>query len=139
MIGRLGHVAIAVPDVEAAAAIYRDALGARLSERQALPEHGVVTIFVELPNARVELMEPLGAASPIAGFLERHPRGGIHHVCYEVDDIEAARARLEAAGIKALGAGGRGPGAHGRPVLFLNPEDICGTLVELEEVEESLR
>ncbi len=133
MIGRLNHVAIAVPDLEAAAAIYRDILGAQVSKPQALPEHGVTVVFVELPNTRVELLEPLGEASPIARFLERNPQGGIHHVCYEVEDIIAARDRLAAAGMRILGDGEPKTGAHGKPVLFLHPKDLFGTLVELEE------
>ncbi len=133
MIGRLNHVAIAVPDLEAAAAIYRDILGAQVSKPQALPEHGVTVVFVELPNTRVELLEPLGETSPIARFLERTPQGGIHHVCYEVEDIIAARDRLAAAGMRILGDGEPKTGAHGKPVLFLHPKDLFGTLVELEE------
>ena len=133
MIGRLNHVAIAVPDLAASAALYRDALGARVSEPQAEPEHGVTVAFVELPNTKVELLEPLGEGSPIAGFLERSPAGGIHHVCYEVDDIRAARERLAATGARVLGDGEPRIGAHGRPVLFLHPKDFDGTLIELEE------
>ncbi len=134
MIGRLNHVAIAVPDLAAATALYRDTLGARVSEPQAEPEHGVTVVFVELPNTKVELLEPLGAASPIAGFLEKSPAGGIHHICYEVDDIRAARDRLKAGGARVLGDGEPKIGAHGKPVLFLHPKDFAGTLVELEEV-----
>ncbi len=133
MIGRLNHVAMAVPDLEAAAATYRDILGAQVSKPHALPEHGVTVVFVELPNTRVELLEPLGEASPIARFLERNPQGGIHHVCYEVEDIIAARDRLAAAGMRILGDGEPKTGAHGKPVLFLHPKDLFGTLVELEE------
>lgn len=134
MIGRLNHVAIVVPDLAKAAAIYRDALGARVSEAVDLPEHGVTTIFVELPNAKIELLHPLGSGSPIAGFLERNASGGMHHVCYEVEDILAARDRLKAEGARVLGDGEPKTGAHGKPVLFLHPKDFCGTLVELEQV-----
>jgi len=133
MIGRLNHVAIAVPDLDAAVAQYRDLLGARVSPPAAQPAHGVTTVFVELPNAKIELLAPLGAASPIAAFLERQPSGGIHHLCYEVDDILAARERLLAAGARVLGDGEPKPGAHGRPVLFLHPKDFSGTLIELEQ------
>ena len=134
MIGRLNHVAIAVPDLAAASAVYRDTLGAAVSAPLDLPEHGVTTVFVDLPNTKIELLAALGAASPIAGFLERNPGGGIHHVCYEVEDLEAARARLEARGARVLGDGRPRIGAHGKPVLFLHPKDLCGTLVELEQV-----
>ncbi|ACL59020.1 methylmalonyl-CoA epimerase [Methylobacterium nodulans] len=133
MIGRLNHVAIAVKDLEAAAKIYRDTLGATLSPPLAQPEHGVTVIFVELPNSKIELLEPLGADSPIASFLERNPGGGIHHVCYEVDDILAARDRLKGEGARILGSGEPRIGAHGKPVLFLHPKDFLGTLVELEQ------
>lgn len=133
MLGRLNHVAIAVPDMDAACAIYAGALGATLSQKVAQPEHGVSTVFVELPNTKVELLEPLGADSPIARFLERNPAGGIHHVCYEVDDIIAARDRLRREGARVLGDGEPKTGAHGKPVLFLHPKDFCGTLVELEQ------
>ncbi|GJD50479.1 Ethylmalonyl-CoA/methylmalonyl-CoA epimerase [Methylobacterium crusticola] len=133
MIGRLNHVAIAVTDMEAAARVYRDTLGATLSPPLAQPEHGVTVIFVELPNSKIELLEPLGADSPIAAFLARNPGGGIHHVCYEVDDILAARDRLAAAGARILGSGEPRIGAHGKPVLFLHPKDFLGTLVELEQ------
>jgi len=133
MIGRLNHVAIAVPDLDAAVAQYRDLLGARVSPPAAQPAHGVTTVFVELPNATIELLEPLGEASPIAAFLERQPSGGIHHLCYEVEDILAARERLLAAGARVLGDGEPKPGAHGRPVLFLHPKDFSGTLIELEQ------
>ncbi|HEY3912642.1 MAG TPA: methylmalonyl-CoA epimerase [Stellaceae bacterium] len=133
MIGRLDHVAIVVPDLSAASATYRQMLGARVSEPQALPAHGVTVVFVELPNTRIELLEPLGAASPLRGFLERSPSGGMHHLCYEVDDIAAARDRLRAQGARLLGDGEPRPGAHGKPVLFLHPKDFCGTLIELEE------
>ena len=137
MIDRLDHVAIAVPDLGAAAALYRDVLGARVSEPRDLPEHGVTVVFVELPNARIELLHPLGDDSPIAGFLERNAAGGIHHVCYEVDDILAARDRLAAKGARILGDGEPRIGAHGKPVLFLHPKDFCGTLVELEQAGEA--
>ncbi len=133
MIGRLNHVAIAVPDLETAAATYRETMGARVSEPRQLPDHGVTVVFVDLPNTRVELLEPLGEASPIARFLEKNPQGGIHHVCYEVEDIIAARDRLAAAGMRILGDGEPKIGAHGKPVLFLHPKDMFGTLVELEE------
>lgn len=136
MIGRLNHVAIVVPDLGAASAVYRDALGARVSEATPLPEHGVSTVFVELGNTRIELLHPLGADSPVAGFLERHPAGGMHHVCFEVDDLDAARERLLARGIRVLGDGRPRTGAHGRPVLFLHPKDLSGTLVELEQSGE---
>ena len=134
MIGRLNHVAIAVPDIAKAAATYRDTLGAEVSAAAALPEHGVTTAFVRLPNTAVELLEPFGAASPIAKFLERHPDGGIHHICYEVDDIRRARDQLVREGARVLGSGEPRPGAHGKPVLFLHPADFHGTLIELEEV-----
>ena len=134
MIGRLNHVAIAVPDLAAASAVYRDTLGAAVSAPLDLPEHGVTTVFVDLPNTKIELLAVLGAASPIAGFLERNPGGGIHHLCYEVEDLEAARAHLEARGARVLGDGRPKIGAHGKPVLFLHPKDFCGTLVELEQV-----
>ncbi len=133
MIGRLNHVAIAVPDLAAAAATYRDTLGARVSAPQPEPDHGVTVVFVELPNTKIELLHPLGANSPIASFLERNPSGGIHHVCYEVADIRAARDRLEAKGARVLGDGEPRIGAHGKPVLFLHPKDFCGTLIELEQ------
>lgn len=134
MIGRLNHVAIAVPDLAAGKRIYAGVLGARVSAEQALPEHGVTVVFVELPNTKIELLEPLGEGSPIAGFLEKNPTGGIHHLCYEVDDIEAARDRMKAEGARVLGDGEPKIGAHGKPVLFLHPKDFCGTLVELEQV-----
>lgn len=133
MIGRLNHVAIAVPDLAAAAARYRDMLGARVSAPLPQPEHGVTVVFVELPNTKIELLEPLGTDSPIARFLERNPKGGIHHLCYEVDDIRATRDRLRDAGARVLGDGEPKIGAHGRPVLFLHPGDFDGTLIELEE------
>jgi len=134
MLGKVNHIAIAVPDLTAATATYRDTLGARVSQQQALPEHGVTVVFVELPNTKVELLEPLGEASPIAAFLEKMPAGGMHHICYEVDDIRAARDRLVASGARVLGDGNPKTGAHGKPVLFLHPKDFQGTLVELEEV-----
>jgi methylmalonyl-CoA/ethylmalonyl-CoA epimerase len=133
MIGRLNHVAIVVPDLAAAAALYRDALGARVSSPQPLPAHGVTVVFVELPNSKVELLEPLGADSPLRGFLDKNPAGGMHHLCYEVDDIIAARDRLGAAGVRVLGHGEPRLGAHDKPVLFLHPKDFCGTLIELEQ------
>lgn len=133
MVGRLNHVAIVVADLAAASARYRDLLGARVSPPVALPEHGVTTVFVELPNTKVELLEPLGDDSPIAAFLRRHPDGGIHHLCFEVDDLDAAGARLAAAGARVLGDGTPSIGAHGKPVLFLHPKDFCGTLIELEQ------
>ena len=134
MLGRLNHVAIAVPDLAAATASYRDTLGAKVSQPQALPEHGVTVVFVELPNTKIELLEPLGEGSPIAAFLERNGSGGMHHICYEVDDIIAARDRLKAGGARVLGDGEPRIGAHGKPVLFLHPKDFVGTLVELEQV-----
>ena len=134
MIGRLNHVAIAVADLAAAAKIYRETLGAKVSEPISLPPHGVTVVFVELPNTKIELLEPLGAASPIAKFLERNPEGGIHHICYEVDDILTARDALRKAGARVLGDGEPKIGAHGKPVLFLHPKDLLGTLVELEQV-----
>jgi|SRR6056297_541602 methylmalonyl-CoA/ethylmalonyl-CoA epimerase len=134
MIGRLNHVAIAVPDLEAAAAQYRDTLGAKVGPPQDEPDHGVTVIFIELPNTKIELLYPLGDASPIAGFLEKNPSGGIHHICYEVDDIVAARDQLLASGARVLGGGEPKIGAHGKPVLFLHPKDFTGTLVELEQV-----
>lgn len=134
MIGRLNHIAIAVPDLDAATAIYRDTLGGAVSQPLDQPDHGVTVVFVDLPNTRVELLQPLGKASPIANFLERNPSGGIHHVCYEVADIRAARDRLTAEGARVLGDGEPRTGAHGNPVLFLHPKDFCGTLIELEEV-----
>lgn len=133
MIGRLNHVAIVVPDLEAASAIYRSALGATVSAPKDEPDHGVTTVFVELPNTKIELLHPLGDGSPIATFLEKNPSGGMHHVCYEVDDILAARDRLKEQGARVLGSGEPKTGAHGKPVLFLHPKDFCGTLVELEQ------
>ncbi|MFC5760416.1 methylmalonyl-CoA epimerase [Rhizobium sp. GCM10022189] len=134
MLGRVNHIAIAVPDLIAAAASYRDTLGATVSAPQPLPEHGVTVVFVELPNTKVELLEPLGDASPIAAFLEKNPSGGMHHICYEVEDILAARDRLTASGARVLGNGEPKTGAHGKPVLFLHPKDFFGTLIELEQV-----
>jgi methylmalonyl-CoA/ethylmalonyl-CoA epimerase len=133
MLGRLNHVALAVPDLETAARLYRDRLGARVSEPQSLPEHGVRIVFIELPNTRIELLEPLGEHSPIAAFLAKNPAGGMHHLCYEVDDILAARDRLREAGARILGDGEPKTGAHGRAVIFLSPKDFAGTLIELEE------
>jgi methylmalonyl-CoA/ethylmalonyl-CoA epimerase len=134
MIGRLNHVAIAVPDLEAAAAVYRDTLGAKVGDPVDQPDHGVTVIFVELPNTKIELLLPLGEKSPIATFLERNAGGGVHHVCYEVEDIIAARDRLKDDGARVLGDGEPRIGAHGKPVLFLHPKDFCGTLVEIEQV-----
>jgi methylmalonyl-CoA/ethylmalonyl-CoA epimerase len=133
MLGRLNHVAIAVRDLAAASAIYRDTLGAKVSVPQALPEHGVTVVFIDTGNAKIELLEPLGEGSPIASFLEKNPSGGMHHICYEVDDIIAARDRLKASGARVLGDGTPKIGAHGKPVLFLHPKDFAGTLVELEQ------
>ncbi len=134
MIGRLNHVAIAVPDLEAATATYRDVLGGQVSAPQAVPEHGVTVVFVNLPNTKIELLHPLGEKSPIAPFLAKNPSGGIHHVCYEVADIFEARDRMVKSGMRVLGDGEPKIGAHGKPVLFLHPKDFCGTLVELEQV-----
>jgi methylmalonyl-CoA/ethylmalonyl-CoA epimerase len=134
MIGKLNHVAIAVPDLAAATAIYRDILGANVSKPLDLPEHGVTTVFVNLANTKIELLHPLGEHSPISAFLAKNTAGGIHHVCYEVPDIVAARDRLVKAGARVLGDGEPKIGAHGKPVLFLHPKDFCGTLVELEQV-----
>ena len=133
MIGRLNHVAIAVKDIAAATAVYRDTLGGNVSEAVPQADHGVTTVFVNLPNTQIELLEPLGEESPIAKFLEKNADGGIHHVCYEVDDIIAARDKLVAEGARVLGGGEPKIGAHGKPVLFLHPKDFCGTLVELEQ------
>jgi methylmalonyl-CoA/ethylmalonyl-CoA epimerase len=133
MIGRLNHVAIAVADLKTASAHYRDNLGARVSAPVALPEHGVTVAFVELPNTKVELLEPLGAASPIAKYLEKNPDGGMHHLCFEVDDILAARDQLTSGGARVLGDGQPKIGAHGKPVLFVHPKDFNGTLIELEQ------
>lgn len=134
MIGRLNHVAIVVADLAAATRVYRDTLGARVSPPLALPSHGVTTVFVELPNTKIELLEPLGPDSPIGKFLATHPGGGMHHICYEVADLAAARAQLEQTGARVLGDGQARIGAHGKPVLFLHPKDFCGTLVELEQI-----
>ncbi len=134
MLGRVNHIAIAVPDLAVATASYRDTLGAKVSQAQALPEHGVTVVFVELENTKVELLEPLGEASPIAAFLEKNPAGGMHHICYEVSDILAARDQLSASGARVLGSGEPKIGAHGKPVLFLHPKDFFGTLIELEQV-----
>lgn len=133
MIGRLNHVAIAVKDLAAATAIYKNSLGAVLTEPTAQPEHGVTVVFVTLPNTKIEFLEPLGENSPIAKFLEKNADGGIHHICYEVDDIIEARDRLKAQGARVLGDGNPKIGAHGKPVLFLHPKDFCGTLTELEQ------
>ena len=133
MLGRLNHVAIAVPDLAAASHIYREGLGARVSPPRLQPEHGVTVVFIDLANTKIELLEPLGATSPIAGFLERNPAGGIHHVCYEVGDLAEASERLKAQGARVLGEGKPKIGAHGKPVLFLHPKDFCGTLVEIEQ------
>ncbi len=134
MIGRLNHVAIAVPDLKTGTAIYAKTLGAKVTEPQALPEHGVTVVFVELPNTKIELLEALGESSPIASFLQKNPTGGIHHICYEVDDIIEARDKMIAEGARVLGNGEPKIGAHNKPVLFLHPKDFCGTLVELEQV-----
>ncbi|MBA8849947.1 methylmalonyl-CoA/ethylmalonyl-CoA epimerase [Ochrobactrum intermedium] len=134
MLERLNHVAIAVPDIDAAAALYRGKLGAKVTEPQALPEHGVTVVFIDVGNTKIELLEPLGEGSPIAAFLEKNPSGGMHHLCYEVADIIVARDRLKAEGARILGDGEPKTGAHGKPVLFLHPKDFNGTLIELEEV-----
>ncbi len=134
MIGRLNHVAIAVKDLAAASALYREALGANVSAPEALPEHGVTVVFVQLPNSKVELLVPLGEGSPIAAFLAKNPDGGMHHICYEVDDLIKAREKLKAQGARVLGDGTPKIGAHGKPVLFLHPKDFGGVLVELEQV-----
>ena len=134
MIGRLNHVAIVVPDLARASALYRDMLGAEVSAPLDLPAHGVTTVFVTLANTKIELLKPLGDNSPIASFLERHPDGGMHHLCYEVEDIVAARDKLRQDGARVLGNGEPAPGAHGKPVLFLHPKDFAGTLIELEQV-----
>ncbi len=133
MIGRLNHVAIAVPDLEAAVRLYATVLGAEVSGPMPLPEHGVTVVFVTLPNSKVELMTPLGATSPLAPFLARNPQGGMHHICFEVDDLASARDALLAEGARVIGDGTPRIGAHGLPVLFLHPKDFCGTLIELEE------
>jgi methylmalonyl-CoA/ethylmalonyl-CoA epimerase len=134
MIGRLNHVAIVVPDLEEGSRVYRSTLGAKVSDAVDLPDHGVTTVFVELPNTKIELLHPFGEDSPIAKFLESNPSGGMHHICYEVDDIIAARDKLESDGMRVLGDGEPKIGAHGKPVLFLHPKDFMGTLVELEQV-----
>ena len=133
MIGRLNHVAIVVPDLEAARGLYRDTLGAKVSAPVDMPAHGVTTVFVELPNTKIELLHPLGEGSPIASFLARNPAGGMHHVCFEVDDILAARDKLKAEGARVIGDGEPKIGAHDKPVLFLHPKDFCGTLIEIEQ------
>ena len=133
MIGRLNHVAIAVRDIAAASTMYRSTLGAEVSRPEALPEHGVTVAFIVLPNTKIELLEPLGPESPVAKFLEKNPDGGMHHVCYEVDDIAATRDRLVNSGARVLGSGEPKIGAHGKPVLFLHPKDFNGTLIELEQ------
>jgi methylmalonyl-CoA/ethylmalonyl-CoA epimerase len=133
MIGRLNHVAIAVRDITAASKLYRDTLGAQVSAPEPLEEHGVTVVFITLPNTKIELLEPLGTESPIARFLEKNPDGGMHHICYEVDDIDAARDQLVNSGARVLGTGEPKIGAHGKPVLFLHPKDFNGTLVELEQ------
>lgn len=133
MLGRLNHVALAVPDLEAASALYRDTLGGKVSAPQALPEHGVTVVFVDVGNTKIELLEPLGENSTIRPFLEKNPAGGMHHVCYEVEDIIAARDRMKASGARVLGDGEPKIGAHGKPVIFLHPKDFIGTLVELEQ------
>jgi methylmalonyl-CoA/ethylmalonyl-CoA epimerase len=133
MIGRLNHVAIAVRDIAKASEVYRQTLGAQVSAPEPQPAHGVTTVFITLPNTKIELLEPLGEGSPIGKFLDRNPDGGIHHVCYEVDDIRAARDKLKGQGVRVLGDGEPKMGAHGKPVLFLHPKDFCGTLVELEQ------
>ncbi len=134
MIGKLNHVAIVVPDLAKASEIYRDALGANVSQPIDLPEHGVTTVFINLPNTKIELLHPFGENSPIAAFLAKNPSGGMHHVCYEVDDILAARDHLVKTGARVLGDGNPKIGAHNKPVLFLHPKDFCGTLVEIEQV-----
>ena len=133
MIGKLNHVAIVVPDLAAATSLYHDTLGATVSAPASLPEHGVTTVFIELPNTKIELLEPLGSSSPIARFLDKNPSGGLHHLCYEVEDILAARDKLVATGARVLGNGEPKNGAHNKPVLFLHPKDFCGTLIELEQ------
>ena len=134
MIGRLNHVAIAVKDIAASSATYRDVLGAKVSAPTQQPDHGVTVVFIELPNTKIELLEPLGPNSPIAKFLEKNPDGGMHHVCYEVEDILAARDKLKASGVRVIGDGNPKIGAHGKPVLFLHPKDFQGTLIEIEQV-----
>lgn len=134
MIGRLNHVAIAVPDLAAASQLYHETLGADVSAPQPVPEHGVTVVFITLPNTKIELLHPLGENSPIAGFLAKNPSGGIHHICYEVEDINAASTQLVKKGARVLGDGTPKIGAHGKPVLFLHPKDFCGTLIELEQI-----
>lgn len=134
MLGRLNHVAIAVPDLKTAADQYKNMLGAHVTEPQKLDEHGVTVVFIELPNTKVELLEPINAASPIAAFLEKNPKGGMHHICYEVEDIAAAKSQLIETGARVLGDGEPKVGAHGKPVLFLHPGDFSGTLIELEQI-----
>ena len=134
MIGKLNHIAIAVPDIGKATEFYHDVLGARVTDPQDLPDHGVTTVFVELENTKLELLYPLGTDSPIRKFLEKNPAGGIHHICYEVDDIVAAAKQMKDNGARILGDGNSKTGAHGKPVIFLHPKDFCGTLVELEQV-----
>ncbi len=134
MIGKLNHVAIAVNDITAAASVYRDTLGATVTEAIDLPEHGVTTVFIELPNTKIELLQMLGEGSPIERFIEKNPAGGIHHICYEVDDIAQAISKLKSDGATVLGDGEPKIGAHGKPVIFLHPKDFCGTLIELEQV-----
>jgi len=134
MIGRLNHVAIAVPDLTQAVALYRDVLGAKVSDPVDQPDHGVTVVFISLPNSKIELLAPLGDGSPIAKFLQRNPEGGVHHLCFEVADITAARDTLQAAGARVLGEGEPKIGAHGKPVLFLHPKDFCGTLIEIEQI-----
>ncbi len=134
MIGKLNHVAIVVPDLAAASNVYAQTLGAKVSEAKDMPEHGVTTVFVELPNTKIELLHPLGDGSPIAAYLERNPSGGMHHLCYEVEDIDAAARELTSTGARVLGDGKPRIGAHGKPVLFLHPKDFCGTLIEIEQV-----
>lgn len=133
MLGRLNHVAIAVPDIEAASKIYASTLGATVTQPVDVPEHGVKVVFVELPNTKIELLEPLDRQSPIQGFLDKNPSGGMHHICYEVEDILVARDRLKSEGARVLGSGDPKIGAHGKPVLFLHPKDFTGTLIELEQ------
>jgi len=134
MIGRLNHVALVVADLDKAADTWKQTLGATVSDRQALPEHGVTVVFIDLPNTRIELLEPLGDGSPVSRFLEQHTGGGMHHLCLEVSDIIFARDELLAKGARVLGDGEPKTGAHGNPVLFLHPKDMHGTLIELEEV-----
>lgn len=134
MLGRLNHVALAVPDLDAAVALYSASLGAKISAPLALPEHGVTVVFIDVGNTKIELLEPLGEGSPVAAFLAKNPSGGMHHICHEVADIEAARESLVASGARVLGDGTPKIGAHGKPVLFLHPKDFFGTLIELEEV-----